>query len=87
MDLDRLASEVDCNYDAFVRRLPDLLREHASEFVLLRATEPQGFFASESEALHAGRHRFADGLYSVQEVTDRPVDLGFYSHAVNPRIA
>lgn len=87
MDQSRLTNEVDRNYEAFLLPLDEYQREHSNQFVLLRDTEPQGFYGSEGAALQEGRSRFSDGIYSVQEVTDRPVDLGFYSHAVYPRIA
>lgn len=39
-----------------------------------------GFFATPREALRAAADRFPDGVFSIQEVTDEPIDLGFWSH-------
>ncbi len=80
-------AEVDRNFDAFERMLGQLLSKHRGEFVLMKRGAVVACFDTEAHALAAGRHQFPDGLFSVQEVTDRPVDLGFFSHAVNPRIA
>lgn len=84
---DAFATEVDRNFDAFEAILPSILSNHRGEFALLKDGSVVAYFSSEAEALAAGRQQFDDGIYSVQEVTDRPVDLGFFSHAVNPRLA
>lgn len=82
-----LEEEVDRNFTAFEAVLPALMRDRAGAHALLRHAEIVGFYDTVSSALAAGRSRFDDGLYSVQEVTDRPIDLGFYSHAINTRLA
>ena len=79
--------EVDRNFDALTAILGDLLSKHAGEFALMRAGEVVEFFASETEAVSCGRQRYSDGMFSVQEITDRPADLGFFSHAIHTRIA
>lgn len=80
-------TEVDRNFDAFEALLRTILVDHRGEFALMRGGLVLSYFSSEPAALAAGRRQFDDGLFSVQEVTDRPVDLGFFSHAVNSRIA
>ncbi|MES2339831.1 MAG: hypothetical protein V4537_17185 [Pseudomonadota bacterium] len=80
-------AEVDRNFDAFLTLLPTLLRSNKGEFALMRHGETTSFHSDEATALAAGRGAFSDRLFSVQEVTDRPVDLGFFSHAINSRIA
>lgn len=82
-----LDDEVDLNYDAFVAELPGLLETQRGKHALLRHAGIVDFYESTATALAAGRTRFADGIYSVQEVTERPVDLGFFSHAIHPRLA
>lgn len=79
--------EVDANYDAFERQVASLLQRHEGEFVLMRGGEIVAFHASEAKALAAGRTSFSDGRYSVQEITRRPADLGFFSHAIDTRLA
>ena len=85
MGQDKFEAEVDANYEAFEAMLPKLMREHAGKTVLLRKGNVEGIFADSAVALAAGRERFEDGLFSIQEVTDRPVDLGFFSHALDTR--
>lgn len=74
---------VDSNYEAFCELLPELLDTHRDQFALLRNGEIIGFFKSVREAIQHGQSNFDDGLYSVQEVTDTAVDLGWFSHAVS----
>lgn len=75
------------NYGAFESMLPLLLVDHANEFALLREGAVSGFFDSASEAHFAGTRMFADGLFSVQRVEDKAMDLGFFSHARYSRVA
>ena len=84
MELER---EVDLNFDTFAEELPELMPHHAGEYVLMKNSRMVSFHASADAALAAGRAAFPDGIYSIQEVTDRPIDLGFFSHAVDSRIA
>lgn len=69
------------NYEAFEAMLPVFLAERRGEFALLRDGAVVGFFATAGEAQIEGTTRFGDGLFSVQKVEDRAVDLGFYSYA------
>jgi hypothetical protein len=80
MDADRQRTEVDRNYDAFVRMLGSILDQHKDELALMRDAQIVGYFSSPREALRAAHDRFPDGIFSVQEVTDEPLDLGFWSH-------
>jgi hypothetical protein len=38
------------------------------------------FFKKPGDANRAGVEAFPDGIFSIQEVTDEPIDLGFWSH-------
>jgi len=80
MDAERQRQEVDLNYDAFVRMLGSILPEHQDQLALMRDGQIVGYFQSPREALMAAHERFPDGIFSVQEVTDEPIDLGFWSH-------
>ncbi len=80
MDIDRQRQEVDRNYDAFMRQLAKLLPEHRDQLALMRDGEIVGFFETPTEALMAAAERFPDDIFSIQEVTDEPIDLGFFSH-------
>ena len=80
MDVERRREEVDRNYDAFMRVLGSILDEHRDQLALMRDGEIVGYFDKPGDAYRAGLERFADGIFSIQEVTDEPIDLGFWSH-------
>lgn len=73
--------EVERNYRAFRKRLPDILREHRNKFALMRDAKIVDFFDTSRDAFVAGSNMYADGRFSIQEVTDQAVDLGYLSHA------
>jgi hypothetical protein len=75
-----LQTEVERNYDAFQRVVRDLMPNHRDQFALMRDRAVVGFFDRPGDAYRAGLERFADERFSIQEVTDEPIDLGFYSH-------
>ncbi len=72
-------TETDRNYDAFISLLPNLIREHSGDFALLHDCEIVEYFGSSIEAVMVGARKFGIGAFSVQEVTDGPEHLGFYS--------
>ncbi len=74
------AVEVDQNYDAFQRMLGGWLSEHRGEYALMRSRQLVSFFDNPGDAYRAGTSRFEDGLFSIQEVTDEPIDLDLWSH-------
>ena len=80
---DRIQKTVDANYAAFSKRLPELLKTKLGQFALLRDEKIIDFFPSARMAAQHGERNFDDGLFSVQEVTDEAVDLGWFSHVVS----
>lgn len=80
MDRERQKAEVDRNYDIFMRMLADLLLEHRDEYALMHDGRVVGFFEKPRELLETAEALFPDDVYSIQEVTDEPIDLGFWSH-------
>jgi hypothetical protein len=80
MDVERQRQQVDLNYDVFMRMLGALLPEHRDQLALMRDGDIVGYFTTPREALQAATERFSDGIFSIQEVTDEPIDLGFWSH-------
>ena len=80
----QIETEIDRNLFAFLPLLPQLLSDHEGEFALLRNQRVISFHERLSEALASGAE-FEDGLFSIQQVTDRPVELGFFSYADNSR--
>ena len=75
-------AELDRNYAAFKELLPGLMVKHAGEFVLMHSGEIVKICKKASAAMKLGKERFPDGLFSIQEVTDRVIDLGLRSRAV-----
>ena len=73
--------EIDANYDFFERQLARLLPAHEGKYALLKACRIEGFFDRPGDAYGDGLARFDDGLFSIQEVTDEPLGLGFFSLA------
>lgn len=71
--------EIDRNYDFFQRNLRGYLKEHAGEFALLKNAELVAFFKGPGEAYRAGLARFADEIFSIQEVRSEPIHLGHMS--------
>ncbi len=76
----RQKAEVDHNYDVFMRMLKSLLPDHRDEYALMRHGEIVDFFAKPGDAYREGLARFSDRVFSLQEITDEPIDLGFWSH-------
>jgi hypothetical protein len=83
MDQARQKLEIDRNYDAFARMLGTLLPAHRDELALMRDGQVIGFYKTPREALEAAAEKFTDGIFSIQEVTDEPIDLGFWSHVAS----
>lgn len=76
-----IENEVDQNYAAFLELANDLIGSNrAGQFALLRHQEIIAFFSTAGEAFRYGKAHFQDRLFSVQEVTDKPLDLGYFSH-------
>ncbi|NIJ21312.1 hypothetical protein FHS95_003015 [Sphingomonas naasensis] len=83
MDDERLRQEVDANYDAFQCMLAGILASHRDQFALMRDRAVIDYFDKPGEAYREGISRFPDERFSIQEVTDEPIDLGFFSHVAH----
>jgi hypothetical protein len=75
--------EIDGNYDFFQRSLRGFLSQHRGKFALLRKRQVVGFFDGPGDAYRAGLAQFDDELFSVQEVDDRPAEMGLISLALD----
>ena len=74
--------EIQRNYAAFLDMLARLLPADRDRYALLHEQSLAGIFDSPAEAARAGFAKFGHAPYSIQIVTDEPVDLGFMSNAV-----
>jgi hypothetical protein len=83
--MNAIQAEVDRNFDAFLRVIGRYLPKEEGRYAVMRHGKIVEFHDSVGNAVKAGAEAFPDQLYSVQEATTRPVDLGFFSHAFNHR--
>jgi hypothetical protein len=74
--------EVEQNYAAFALKLPGLLKTRRGKFALMHRGDIIGFFDTLGDAVRSGKLKFDQEYFSVQEVTDRSVNLGHYSYAL-----
>ena len=80
-------AEIRQNFYYFQGVVSDLMPVHAGKYALLRQRSVVDIFSRPIEAMDAGFARFTDGLFSVQRVIDRPLDLGFMSYGSGERPA
>jgi hypothetical protein len=80
---DRQKEAVERNYEAFRKLLPELLLTHRGKFALMRDGSAIEFFDTAGDAAIFGARQYPDLLFSVQEVSNASVDLGYFSHAVH----
>jgi hypothetical protein len=81
--LDSREAEIRRNYEFFKSVVASLLPEHAGEVALIHERKIVGYFETASEAVTEGTGRFGNLPFSVQRVINRPIDLGFLSHAAD----
>ncbi len=75
--------EIDNNFDFFQRRLSTLLKDHHGEFALLKNKRIAGLYPGPGEAYRAGLALFPDEIFSIQEIEDRPAEMGLISFALD----
>ena len=75
--------EIDRNFDAMLKRLDEYMPLYAGKHALMRHGEVIDFYNDWQDAYRTGMRFYADGLFSIQQVTRTPVDLGSFSHAVH----
>ena len=73
--------EVDRNYEAFKKMLPDLLESNPGRTALMRHGKVIACFDTDRDAIEAGRIFYEDRRFSIQEITRRRIDLGIFSRA------
>lgn len=78
-----MQNEIDKNYEAFRKELPELLKnkDNLDKFSLWHDGNMVGIFDTESDAIAIGKEKYKEfGNFSIQEITDRGgIDLGFIS--------
>jgi len=76
-----IAGELDRNFDFFRRNLSRFLKHHRGEFALLRHATVVKFYPDPGDAYRAGLQEFPDEQFSVQRVSDEPIELGHMAFA------
>ncbi len=85
LDTDTMRRQVDENYKAFQAMLPSIIPLHQDKYALMKDGAAVGFYTTLEDAYMTANQFYKDQPFSVQKVTDSPVDLGFFSHAVYVR--
>ena len=80
---DKRVEEIERNFVEFQKLLPELLKTHAGKFAVLRNGKIIEFFDTFGDAAKFAFRSFKDEMFSVQEVTEKRIDLGFFSIAIN----
>ena len=75
-----LQNEIDGNFDRFQRVVQQYLPARKGQWALMRHGEIISFHPNAGSAEGAGVAKFDDDVFSIQEVSDEVVDLGFFSH-------
>ena len=79
---DAIRAEIAHNFDYFQRTLAEHLARHAGQFALIRSQRVIEYFCDPFDAELRGARIFGDGLYSIQQVTAEPIELGMYANAI-----
>lgn len=80
---DKKQKEIEENLVFFSEKLPDLLHDHRGRYVLLRHREIIGIYDTVADAKTTGDKFYKDGIFSIQKVTDEPIELGAMAHALH----
>jgi hypothetical protein len=82
MTQEQMREQVDKNYRAFLALLPTIIPLHQDKYALMKDGVAVGFYTTLEDAYMTANQFYKDQPFSVQKVTETPVDLGFFSHAV-----
>jgi len=81
-DQSALQNEIDKNLTFFLKELSKIPAHQKGKVALLRHQTITGYYDTIPDAISAGTQLYSDGVFSVQQVRNDPVNLGFYSYAV-----
>jgi hypothetical protein len=71
------------NYSYFQGVVASLMEDHEGQVALIRDCAIIAYYDTAGEAVAEGARQFGDLPFSVQRVINRPIDLGFLSHAAH----
>lgn len=78
-----IQAEVNANFKAFQRMLPELLQHHRGRWALMRHGECVECYDTLRDARLVGQRLYEDGVFSTQEVTNEIIDMRRYSRALS----
>lgn len=81
--VDKREAEIRRNYDFFKSVVASLMPQHAGEVALIHEQKIVGCYSTADEAVNEGVKMFGNLPFSIQRVINRPIDLGFLSHATD----
>ena len=71
-------ADIEKNFDAFQKILPEFIKAYPNKYVLLRHQEVIATYSTALDAVVTGQTFYKDGLFSVQKISPRPENLGFF---------
>jgi hypothetical protein len=80
--MSKIQEEVDRNYEVFCQILPTIIEQHRGQYALMKNKEIVTYFTTPIDARAAAEKLFPDGIFSIQQVTDIAINLGYLSYAV-----
>ena len=75
--------EIQKNFDFFMSVVSEYTEAHGGRYALLRHEKIIDFYDTVRDAYTTGERNYEDGLFSIQQVNPRPIDLGAFLHAVH----
>ncbi|MBC6437531.1 MAG: hypothetical protein GDA52_05215 [Rhodobacteraceae bacterium] len=75
-------AEVQKNFAAFQKLLPEKMKLHAGKFALMSDGALIDIYDTWQDAYRTGHRFFGADRFSIQQFETRPADLGFWSHAI-----
>ncbi len=63
--------------------MKSFIEDRAGQYALLKSKKVIEFYDAVGDAYRAGIEKFPDKLFSIQKVTDEPVELGMMTLAVD----
>jgi len=80
--VEKAQKEVDDNYVFFKENVQEWKKNYFGKFALLHERKIIDFFDSENDAVKVGMKDYGEGCFSVQQIDDKVIDLGYQSNVL-----
>ncbi len=80
--IEKTRTKVKENFDYFRKQLPTIAVAKRGKTALLHEKQIDGFYNTDEEAIEEGIKKYGLGNFSVQQVGEPPIELGFQSYAL-----